>query len=442
MAKVTLTDRKIKSLKPAPKGERYQEMDGLVPGFGVRVTDKGLKTYILHKRFPGSTNPVRREIGKCSVLDLDEAREIARDWLKQIKRGIDPAIALQEEREENIKKKNNTFGSVADDWFVEVLRKQRTGKPTEKQVLDNFVWRDGDRKVPLWRDRPITEITDLDILRIINATKRRGVPVMARQLLSHAKRFFSWAFEQREYGLQINPCLTINTKKLLGKKVKRQRVLNDDEMFALWRNVRRTPYPFGPVYQLLVLTALRLNEPAGAKKAEVDFRNGVWTIPAERMKGREGEAAPHEVPLIDEIRAVFESLPTFQEGPHLFSVDFGKSPVWMTSKAKNRLDARMLRTLRALAKHRGENPDEVELPPFVNHDIRRSVRTRLTQKRVGVAPHVAEAILAHTLGGIEGVYDVNGYAEEKRDALKRWAVELQRISGIEPQRGKVIKLRG
>jgi hypothetical protein len=46
MARITLRDAKIKSLKPAAKGERYQVMDALVPGFGVRVTDKGVKTYM------------------------------------------------------------------------------------------------------------------------------------------------------------------------------------------------------------------------------------------------------------------------------------------------------------------------------------------------------------------------------------------------------------
>jgi hypothetical protein len=44
MAKVALTDRKFQSLKAAPESKRYQVMDSIVPGFGVRVTDKGVKT--------------------------------------------------------------------------------------------------------------------------------------------------------------------------------------------------------------------------------------------------------------------------------------------------------------------------------------------------------------------------------------------------------------
>jgi hypothetical protein len=75
--KVTLTDRKVDSLKAAPKGTRTPFMDALVPGFGVRVTDKGvrtyIRTYIMQTRFPGSSNPARRELGRGGVLTLEQA---------------------------------------------------------------------------------------------------------------------------------------------------------------------------------------------------------------------------------------------------------------------------------------------------------------------------------------------------------------------------------
>jgi Arm DNA-binding domain len=75
MARKTLTDRKVQSLKAAPEGKRFQIMDGLVPGFGVRVTDKGAKTYIFQSRFPGSPNQARREIAKVDAITLEAARE-------------------------------------------------------------------------------------------------------------------------------------------------------------------------------------------------------------------------------------------------------------------------------------------------------------------------------------------------------------------------------
>jgi hypothetical protein len=250
--KTTLTDRKVMALKAAPKGERYQVMDGLVPGFGVRVTDKCARTYILQTRFPGNNNPVRREIGKCDVLDLDEARDKAREWLKQIKRGIDPAITEERAREQNLEKSNNTFGSVAEHWFIRKLGTQRSGETIQREVRRHLF--------PLFEKRPMSEITDLDILNKVINPRVGETPQMARQLLADLNKFYSWAIDQRVYGLAVNPCATIKPSKVIGKIVRRQRALTESELRALWvAATERLCYPFGHVYRGLVLTALRLN---------------------------------------------------------------------------------------------------------------------------------------------------------------------------------------
>ena len=70
MAKNRLTDRKLKSLRR--KGKRYDVMDTDVPGFGVRVTEIGQRTFILIARYPGSSNPTRRALGEYPALSLTE----------------------------------------------------------------------------------------------------------------------------------------------------------------------------------------------------------------------------------------------------------------------------------------------------------------------------------------------------------------------------------
>jgi hypothetical protein len=67
------------------------------------------------------------------------------------------------------------------------------------------------------------------------------------------------------------------------------------------------------------------------------------------------------VPLTKEILEVIDCLPRFKHGKFLFSTTLGASPVWMGSKVKERLDGRMLRTLKALATKRGEDPSQVRL---------------------------------------------------------------------------------
>lgn len=92
----TLTDRAVKALKPAAK--EYEVSDAIVPGLNVRVRPSGAKSFTMMKRWPGSANnATRRSLGRVGVLTLAEARDTARQWLKFLARGRDPA--QEEERE-------------------------------------------------------------------------------------------------------------------------------------------------------------------------------------------------------------------------------------------------------------------------------------------------------------------------------------------------------
>jgi integrase len=159
-----------------------------------------------------------------------------------------------------------------------------------------------------------------------------------------------------------------------------------------------------------------LNEVADAVWSEFDLPKGIWTIPAARMKGKNGRARPHTVPLTADITAILESLPRFNGGEHLFSFTNGETAVHVSDKVKKKLDAAMTEKLG-------------ELPAWVNHDLRRTLRSRLSELRVSA--DVAEAILAHVKPGIRGVYDRYEHLDEKKHALETWAIRLRSI--VEPQ---------
>jgi hypothetical protein len=427
-----LTPTLITGLKPALEGERYQVMDAQVPGFGVRVTDKGNKTFIFRTRYPGSSSPTRREIGNCVDISLSDAREKARKWRAMVGQGLDPAIEEERARQETLRKLATTFGAVANDFICEKLAGERKGKEIEADIRRDLL--------PRWKDKPIAAVTDMDVIAVIKAKSRTG-KVGARNLLALIKRFFRWAVAQRTYGLVRSPCEGLLASVIIGEmKGSRDRVLSDDEIFAYWRATKRLPVPFGAVYQGLMLTGLRLNEMADASRAEFSPRERVWVIPPARMKGRNAgkkQARAHAVPLTDGLLDVLDTLPKFDSGPYIFSTTNGAKPVWMGTKPKQLLDARMLRTLRALARVRGEDTRMVKLPHFVNHDIRRTVRSRLS--RLKVTEEAREAVLAHTRPGIKGVYDVYDYLDEKREALELWAARLKQITNPTPS--NVVQLR-
>ena len=132
------------------------------------------------------------------------------------------------------------------------------------------------------------------MLEIIN-TKKRTAPQMARALLVLIKRFFGWCVDQEIYGLSTSPCEGLSGKKLIGELQSRDRRLSDAELFAFWRATGRMGYPTGSVYRMLLLTGLRLNEAAQISWPEV--QGNTIVIPASRMKGREGKAREHLVPM-------------------------------------------------------------------------------------------------------------------------------------------------
>jgi hypothetical protein len=421
MTKIALTDRKLKSLKPARRGQRKELLDSVIAGFGVRITDKGTRSFILKTRYPGNDNPTRRTLGEYPAMTLEDAREKAAEWRKLIKRGIDPSEQEGRQRAAEQRRRANTFAAVAEDFISEKLASERKGKEVERDFRRDLI--------PIWGGRAITELTRRDIRSVVEAKKRKA-PAQARNLLGLIKRFFAWAVDQDRYGLDASPADTLKPGKVIGDKVSGDRILSDPELFALWRAAERTPYPFGPAYQLLMLTALRLNEAADASGPEFDFASRLWVIPAHRMKGKNGKARPHAVPLTDDVLQILGKLPDFKDGDYFFSTTFGESPVWMSDKVKRRVDGRMLRTLRALARRRGDDPAKVN--PWTNHDIRRTVRSNLSALRV--AEEVREAVLAHVRPGIKGTYDHHDYLDEKREALELWAARLQSIVELRPRR--------
>src|SRR5262249_38232251 len=242
----------------------------------------------------------------------------------------------------------------------------------------------------------------------------------------------------RVYGLAASPCALLKPSSLIGEKAHGKRTLTDDELFALWRAAKRMPYPHGPVYQLLTLTALRLNEVARASWPEFGkLGDKVWVIPSERMKGKNSTAQAHAVPLTDDMLAILKALPRFKGGQYLFSTTFGKTPAWIGDKVKKRVDARMLRTLKAMARKRGDDSVDVELKPWTNHDIRRTVRSQLS--RLKIAEEAREAVMAHVRPGIKGVYDLPDSVDEKLEALTQWAARLRTI--VEPAPANVVALK-
>src|SRR5262249_60698889 len=98
--------------------------DALIPGFGVRVTDRGVKTFVLVVRYPGSTNPTPRSLGTYGAISLEAARDKARQWLELIGNGIDPT-------QHAIRRREETFQHIAAQYLLRKAKEHRSRTATE-----------------------------------------------------------------------------------------------------------------------------------------------------------------------------------------------------------------------------------------------------------------------------------------------------------------------
>jgi integrase len=416
MARKALTDRTLKSLKPAARGKHYDLWDAVVPGLGVRVSDTGTKTFVLMKRYGDSKNPTRGRLGMYGAISLDDARTKARNWQILLERGIDPRSEEKRQREAELRKRENSFAAVAEQFIKRHVAKTRKAAIVERELRREFINR--------WGNRPITDITQLDVVAVIDEVVERNAPYQAHNLLGHVRTLFNWAIARGVYGVDRSPCDRLRPAAVIGKKQARQRVLNDQELRAAWAATGELGYPYGQLFRLLIVTGQRRSEVAEAGWSEFDLTKKLWTIPSDRMKAD----AAHVVPLSGEALDILKSLPRFDGGDCLFSTTFGKKPVNGFSKAKTLFDNAILKALQT---------DDVnaKLPDFVIHDLRRTVRTALSAIP-NISDLVRELVIGHTRPGLHKVYDQYAYLDEKRFALDAWAARLRTI--IEPTPGNLV----
>jgi integrase len=413
-----LTDRYLASVKGA--GAPYDIRDTEVPGLRCRVMPSGECTFVLLARYSRDGNPTRRALGTYPVLSLAAARDKAIAWKRQLAAGVDPAADEERRRREEECKRQNSFAAVTEQFIAHIHRqKLRTAAMMEHDLRKTFVAE--------WGARSITDIRPDDVKRIIRRSVERGAKYQAHSDFTLIRRVFNWSLGTDDHGLQANPCDRLSPTDLIGAREPRDRVLSDAELRALWRATDRLKYPHSPLYKLLVLSGLRLGEVCGARWSEFDLERREWTIPAARMKKTRAGAKAFVVPLTVAMLDVLKDLPRFTSGDALFSFDFGKTAVrpHSFSNVKEHLDALMREELNG------------PLPDFVNHDIRRTVRTHLSALRI--SEEVREAVLAHVRPGIKGAYDHYQYLDEKREALTLWNARLRSI--VEPPPVNVVSLR-
>lgn len=407
-----LTNAGIARYKAA--GNRREIPDTGSDGLILLVHPTGSKTWIMRFRRPGgrlakltlgTVDTIGRELSDEPQIGGHHTLAAARRLVAEIQRRRKMGEDVVAQRRAAAGNKPLTF-EIAAIQFVETYAKQRqrrwrdTARDLGLQELDDQLVRIRGSLADIWRDRPVTDIGGRDIAGVLEETVARGAPYAANGQLATFRKMFNWLRER--HLVDANPCTGIGRPTPVKA---RERVLSDAELRRVWTTSADLGEPWTTLIRLLILTGQRLNEVARMEWAELNDDVTEWTIPGERTKNRR----THVVPLSTAARDLLVSTPRIEDCSYILTTN-GKTPISGTSKMKRRLD-------QLLAGESDEAPSAWRL-----HDLRRTVATGMA--RVGVQLPVIERILNHVSGsfaGIVGVYQRHEYANEKREALERWA---------------------
>jgi integrase len=231
---------------------------------------------------------------------------------------------------------------------------------------------------------------------------------MADHVLAYLRRVMTWHASRSD---DFRSPIVRGMARTRPSQRRRQRVLSDDELKAVWLAAESSQSAFGYLIQFLLLTATRRTEAAAMRRSELIKSD--WIIPQERYK----TGLELVIPLSSPAQAVLATMPRIGKSGFVFTTD-GKRPIGGFSKFKRKFDAKVLAELRAA------NP-EAELPRWTLHDLRRTARSLMS--RAGVPSDHAERCLGHVLAGIRGTYDRHEYLNEKRRAFNVLAGLIERI---------------
>lgn len=387
-----LSDTSLRKMigRESPGDSFYADGDGL----SVKVSKVGIMTWYYTYRIGGRTTaPQRMKLGNYPDLSLKaarEKREQCRTWLAE---GKNPKHHLNITTQEALKPV--TVKEALDYWIREYASRRRANVDKHVEQLNKHIF-------PYIGNYPLSMCETRHWLECFSRVSK-DAPVAAGYLLQMCKQALKFCRVHRYASSNALSDLTIDD---VGKKQeKRDREHTRQELADIWREsagLKFKPY-YASLLRLLVVFGCRTQELRLSAIKEWDLQDWVWTVPKEHSKG--GEKILRPVP--DAMRPFITALIEQNRDSGLLLGEMKKSEA-------------VSQWGRGIYKRLGH------AEPWTLHDLRRTFATTLNN--MGVAPHVVEQLLGHTLGGVMAVYNRSQYLPEKLDALNKWMERLEVIS--------------
>lgn len=353
-------------------------------------------------RFQVGGQRVDRAIGGYPEIGLQDARERARQTRADAVAAVAAGQEISRQRRETRPRGPVTFRDAAERMLAQHV-------PTLRSRAQRVQWRTTiERAYPLIGDRPIAEITSMEVRDVLLPIWQE-IPETARRTMRRMSAIFEMAIALGERE-RANPCSGL-ARALPRQTRPRQhhRSLPWQDVPRLWgRLCAERQSPALLALRFAIVTAARSGEVRQARWREVDWDAGVWRVPAEHMKS----GRPHEVPLSGTAREILDACP----GRHAKYSD-GCLIFWSRGTNVPISDMALSMILRRL----GE--------PCVPHGVRASFRSWGLD--TGIDEHLLELALAHVPPSrVVQAYRRTTALDLRRPIMARWAAFVTATASV------------
>jgi len=417
-----LTATAIRARLRNPPGKRVDLMDGAVPGLMLRLGPSGA-SWSLRIRVVGEGgvtarghqkkgNKSRVSLGAYPTVSLERARALANTYLDQANKGLSPIAALESAATAG----GLTVRALAERFLADYVRMKelRALLKYEIAIRVHIVPALGEVLADVVGREQVRTLVRKAMVRVPRGNgprdRPRGGKEAARTALGVFRKMINWGMRERLLKRADNPATGMEDN--LPKKRQKERVLSLEEARIAWRAAETLGYPFGPIYQLILLTGCRQGEWSACLGRYVDLKQALLVLPAIAYKSDH----VHVVPLVPEAVDILKRVMTShrgESGDHLFSGTDGRKALsgWTHGHA------RMMRAICAVSGERS-------LAPWTPHDLRRTVATRIAEKLGVGGEQLIKRVLGHADGSVTAIYNRYGYIKEMRAVLEEWAQDL------------------
>lgn len=411
--KKQLSSNTISAMKPG-----YKDLADIGENRGLRVScaNAGAKSFYYRYMSPVTGKLVQIQIGRFPAITLAEAR-VKLCELKLIRKtGRCPAVELKEDKKFKLEEKDSSTTGLytVKDLVDFYLKKHINDKVVNGRSIPGARKKKGQKEVmrTLYADavsvlgeRQAAEVTRKDIVSMIMGIIDRGSNVQAGNVLRELSAAYEFSIGLDKFddsfsnpALQAKASLSQAKVKLTCNKGKR--VLTDVELVKLLKWLPGSV--FTPAQKNILLmtlwTGCRTGEVCGAAWADIDIGKAQWHIDTKTDTERYVQLPKQAVYFLKQLKLTTGLYP------------FPSQKTGLPLQQK---------TLSEQAWNLRESNRMVDIAPWSPHDLRRTVRTGLS--RLGCRSEIAEAVIGHARGGIEGTYDLHKYEAECKVWLQKWA---------------------